>query len=57
MAPNFLSVTWCGEAFPVLVVQGVEGLILVSALFLPCMAPTSQGGFEVIEVRLSASVP
>jgi hypothetical protein len=31
--PNFLSVTCCGEAFPGLGVQGVEGLILVGALF------------------------
>jgi hypothetical protein len=38
-------------------VQGVEGLILVGVLFLPNVAPTSQGGFEVTELRLSASVP
>jgi hypothetical protein len=91
----------CVEAFPGLGVQGVEGLILVRALFLldgegeekerkerkekqqqqnipigkegfpragqtllargsqsyPGVAPTSQGGFGVMEVRLSASVP
>jgi hypothetical protein len=34
MAPNFLSITWCGEAFHRLGVQGVESLILVGALFL-----------------------
>jgi hypothetical protein len=33
-APNFLSVMYCGEAFPSLAIQGVEGLILVGALFL-----------------------
>jgi hypothetical protein len=33
MAPNFLSVMWCGEAFPGLGVQGVEDFILVDALF------------------------
>jgi hypothetical protein len=34
MAPNFLSVTWCGEVFHELGVWDVEGLILVDALFL-----------------------
>jgi hypothetical protein len=34
MAPNFLSVTCCGEAFPGLGVQGVVGLNLLGALFL-----------------------
>jgi hypothetical protein len=33
-SPDFLSVMCCGEAFPGLGVQGVEGLILVGALFL-----------------------
>jgi hypothetical protein len=33
-ASKFLSVTCCGEAFPGLGVKGVEGLILVGALFL-----------------------
>jgi hypothetical protein len=31
MAPNYLSSTWCVEAFPKLGVQGVEGSILVGA--------------------------
>jgi hypothetical protein len=57
MAPNFLSVTWHGEAFHGLRVQDVENLILVGALFLPRVAPMSQGGFGVTEVRLSASIP
>jgi hypothetical protein len=34
MVPNFLSVTWCGEAFHKLGVQDVESLILFDALFL-----------------------
>jgi hypothetical protein len=34
MPPNFLSVKCCGEAFLRLGAQGVEGLILVGALFL-----------------------
>jgi hypothetical protein len=33
MAPNFLSVTWHGEAFQGLRVQNVESLTLVGALF------------------------
>jgi hypothetical protein len=33
MAPNFLSVTWLGEAFHGLGVQDVESLILIDALF------------------------
>jgi hypothetical protein len=33
MVPNFLSVTWCGEAFHGLGVQDVKTLILVDALF------------------------
>jgi hypothetical protein len=37
------------------VVQGVEGLILVDALFLPRVAPVSQGGFGVMELRLQYS--
>jgi hypothetical protein len=53
----FLSVTWCGEAFYRLVVQGVEVLILLGVLFLPSVAPTSQQGFGVTELTLSASVP
>jgi hypothetical protein len=38
-------------------VQGVEGLIMVGALFLLSVAPKSQGGFGVTEFRLSASIP
>jgi hypothetical protein len=34
MAPNFLSVTWCAEAFNGLYVQDVKSLILVVFLFL-----------------------
>jgi hypothetical protein len=34
MVPNFLSTTWCGEAFQGLGIQDVESLILVGALFL-----------------------
>jgi hypothetical protein len=37
----------CGEAFHELEVQGVEGLILVGALFPPSMAPASQQGLGV----------
>jgi hypothetical protein len=33
MALNFLSVTWCGEGFPRLGVQGVKGLIPVVLYF------------------------
>jgi hypothetical protein len=43
----FLSVTWCGEAFHGVGVQGVEVLILPCALFLPSVAPASQRGFGV----------
>jgi hypothetical protein len=57
MAPNFLSITWHGKAFHGLGVQDVESLILVGALFLPSVAPTSEGGFGVMELMLSASVP
>jgi hypothetical protein len=41
----FLSVTWHGEAFYRLGVQGVEVLILLGALFLPSMAVASQQNF------------
>jgi membrane protein insertase Oxa1/YidC/SpoIIIJ len=41
----FLSVTWHGEAFYGLGVQGIKVLILLRALFLPIMAPASQQGF------------
>jgi hypothetical protein len=37
-----LSVTWHGEAFHRLGVQGVEVLILLAALFPPSVAPVSQ---------------
>jgi hypothetical protein len=37
----FLSVTWCGEAFHGLGVQGVEVLILLAALLKPRVAPAS----------------
>jgi hypothetical protein len=41
----FLSVTWHGEAFYGLGVQGVKVLILLGVLFLPSVAPVSQQGF------------
>jgi hypothetical protein len=47
----------CGEAFHGQGVQSVEGLILVGALFLLSVAPASQRGFGVTELRLSFSVP
>jgi hypothetical protein len=53
----FLSVTWCGETFYWLGVQGVEILILLGALFLPSVAPVSQQGFWFTELMLSASLP
>jgi hypothetical protein len=53
----FLSVTWYGEAFHRLGVQGVEVLILLASLFLPSVDPVSQRGFGVTEFMLSASVP
>jgi hypothetical protein len=53
----FLSVTWHGEAFHGLGVQGVEVLIFLAALFPSSVAPVSQRGFGVSEFMLSASVP
>jgi hypothetical protein len=41
----FLSVTWCGEAFYRLAVQGIKILILFGALFPPSAAPASQQEF------------
>jgi hypothetical protein len=41
----FLSVTWHGEAFYGLGVQGIEVLILLDALLLPSVAPVSQQDF------------
>jgi hypothetical protein len=49
-----LSVTWHGEAFYRLGIQGVEVLILLCAFFLPSVAPVSQLDFWFIEL-LSAS--
>jgi hypothetical protein len=54
---SFLSVMCCGEAFHRLGVQDVEDLIMIGALFTPSVTPTSQGGFGVTELRLSASIP
>jgi hypothetical protein len=54
---SFLSVTWHGEAFQKLGVQGVKVLILLSALFPSSVAPVFQLGFGVTELTLSASVP
>jgi hypothetical protein len=41
----FSHVTWHGEAFYRLGVQGVNVLILLGALFLPHVTPASQKGF------------
>jgi hypothetical protein len=54
---SFLSVTCCKDVFHGLGIQGVKSLILVGALFLPSVAPTSQEGFGVLEFKLSASIP
>jgi hypothetical protein len=56
-ALNFSQCNVLWGSFPQLGVQGVEGLILVGALFPPSVAPMSQGGFGVMELMLSASVP
>jgi hypothetical protein len=53
----FLSVTWHGEAFYGLVVQGVKIVILLGALFPPSVAPASQQDFCFTGLTLSASVP
>jgi hypothetical protein len=49
------NVAW--RAFYGLGVQGAEVLILLVALFLLSVAPTSQQGFWVTELMLSASAP
>jgi hypothetical protein len=41
----FLSVTWHGETFYGLEVQGAEVLILLGSLFLPSVASACQQGF------------
>jgi hypothetical protein len=41
----FLGVTWCGEALYGFMVQGVEVLLLLGGLFLPCVAPASKQDF------------
>jgi hypothetical protein len=41
----FLSVTWHGESFCRLIVQGIKVLILLAALFLPSVASASQQDF------------
>jgi hypothetical protein len=48
---SFLSVTCCGEAFHKLGIQG--GWCFISTM----CGSSAQGGFGVIEHRLSASVP
>jgi hypothetical protein len=53
----FLSVVWCGETLYGLGVQGIEVLILLSALFLPSVAPVSQEDFGFTELMLSSFVP
>jgi hypothetical protein len=45
-ALKFCQCNMLWGSFPHLGVQGVEGLILIGALFLPSMALTSQGGFR-----------
>jgi hypothetical protein len=52
----FSSVMWHGD-FHRLVVQGVEVLIFLGALFLPIVAPASRQYFRFIELTLSASAP
>jgi hypothetical protein len=52
----FLSVTWHGEAFYRLGVQGVEDLILLGVLFTPSVAPSSQQDFGVCFCTLVAIV-
>jgi hypothetical protein len=44
------------EAFHMLGIQGIEGLILFGAIFLPSVAAMSQVDFGVMELMLSASV-
>jgi hypothetical protein len=53
----FLSVTWRGEAFHGLGVQGVKVLIVLAILFPPSVELVSQLGFGVREFMLSASAP
>jgi hypothetical protein len=48
---------WHGEAFYRLGVQGVKVFILFDDLFPPSVAPASQQGFGVKELKLSASAP
>jgi hypothetical protein len=51
----FLSVTWHGEAFYRLGVQGVGVLLLLSVFFLPRVAPASQQTFWFMKLMLSVS--
>jgi hypothetical protein len=53
----FLSITWHGEVFCGLGVQGVKVLILLGALLPPSVSPASQKGFFFMELTLSSSVP
>jgi hypothetical protein len=52
-----LSVTWHGEAFHGLGVQGVKVSTLLDAPLLPSMAPVSQQRPWFMELTLSASAP
>jgi hypothetical protein len=51
-----LSVSWCGEAFHGLEVQGAEVSTLLCASPLPSVSPASQQGLWFMELALSASV-
>jgi hypothetical protein len=53
----FSQYTWHGEAFHGLVVQSVNVLILLGALFPPIVAPASQQDFGVMELTLCGSAP
>jgi hypothetical protein len=48
---------WYGKAFFRLEVQGVKVLVVLGALFPPCVAPVAQQGFGVMELTLSGSAP
>jgi hypothetical protein len=48
---------WPGKLFYGLGVQGVKVLILLSALFMPSVAPASLQGFGATELTLSDSAP
>jgi hypothetical protein len=49
----------CGSVFEFFPASGMTAVIILarSSQSYPAVAPTSQAGFVVIEVRLSVSVP